>query len=187
MRFFHGSFNELPVNLVLEGRGEDYENEWSKTTFFSVLEKYRPAGYISHKKAVFLCHNPDDIDAAGGGTDYICEIKVLGNIQRHDMNWCSEISCLIEDGVSDNDPRVKECAINYWTGIPYTDESISVWEYITDKALILSCEDFDNAFLDENIPEKISERKFNTFKEKMLISQNLNKPEKEVKKIKKNF
>lgn len=173
MRFFHGTSAPLETNYILEGRGDSYESDWGHTDFYQVLEKYRPPGFLSHKEAVFLCHHPDHIDAAGGNTDYICEMKVLGSIDRHDMNWSSQISILMSEGHTDSQ-EIQECAYNYWHGVPHPDDNM--WEYLTQKVIVLSCAPFEDAFIDEHIRENIHDSQFNAFKEHLNFEKNLENP-----------
>lgn len=136
--FYHGSYDELPVGTILKPRGDAYEADWNNTDFYEILEKYRPPGMLSHKNAVFMCDNPDDVDMAGGATDWLFTVEPLGPVQRHDLNWGSEISCLISDGGSEDE--LKEAALNYWNGVPHHDEN--VWEYLTTSAKILAVEEY---------------------------------------------
>jgi hypothetical protein len=69
MRYFHGSMDKMDVGTVLCGRGKDYERDWGKTDFYSILEHYRPSNCLAHFDAVFAVEHPDDIDLAGGGTE----------------------------------------------------------------------------------------------------------------------
>ena len=72
---FHGSMERLEVGVILAPRGAAYEADWGKTDFYSVLEANRPTGSRSHKDSVFLCSNDDDLDAAGGGTDWVFRVS----------------------------------------------------------------------------------------------------------------
>lgn len=138
-RYYHGSMNELPVGTILTPR-EDYEENWGATDFYRVLELYKPKGMLSHKEAVFMVGDTDDIDLAGGGTEYIFHVQPLGKIEKHDVNWSSEISWLISDGYPINHEKIKDAALKYWNGIPHYNES--VWEYLTPKAQILKVEEY---------------------------------------------
>ena len=102
--YYHGSSNYLPVGTILNARDE-YESDWQHTDFYSILEKYRPSDQLSHKQSVFMCDNSDDLDSAGGGTEWVFTLEPLGPVQRHDMNWSSEISCLVSDGYSQDSPE----------------------------------------------------------------------------------
>ena len=95
---------------------------------------------LAHKNAVFMCDNDQDIDCAGGGTEYLMVVKPLGKIEKHDLNWSSEISCLISENASED--LIKQAAENYWYGIPHHNKN--VWEYLTPEAVILAVELFDD-------------------------------------------
>jgi hypothetical protein len=149
--FYHGSMEHLPVGTILTPRGEDYERDWAHNEFYQSLETYRPEGMLSHKDAVFMCDNPDDIDNAGGGTEYLFTVVPLGAVQKHDINWGSEIECIVSDHYGDDgdedvstssevENKIKQCALNYWNGVPHTDES--VWEYLTPRAQITAVEEY---------------------------------------------
>ena len=137
--YYHGSMKDLPIGTILRS-SPNYEQEWSNTDFYNILEKYRPFGMLSHKDAVFMVTDEDDIDLAGGGTNYIFEVRPLSGISKHDLNWSSEISMLVSDGHDIDSPEIKTAATNYWNGSPHTDES--VWEYLTKSAEILSSEPY---------------------------------------------
>ena len=64
--YYHGSNDELPVGFVLKPRSTEYEAAWGDTDFYRILEIYRPEHMLSHKDAIFMCDNPDDVDNAGG-------------------------------------------------------------------------------------------------------------------------
>jgi len=98
-----------------------------------------------------MCDNPDDIDNAGGGTEYLFTVQPLGPVQKHDINWGSEIEMIVsehygEDGdddvstSSELENKIKQCALNYWNGVPHPNES--VWEYLTPQAKILAVEEY---------------------------------------------
>lgn len=141
-RYFHGSMEYLPLGTILRPRGNGYEADWGDTDFYHVLEHYRPASCLPHKEAVFLVSNPDDIDLAGGGTEYCFEVTPHGEVSKHDLNWSSEISVLIDQGYSLNTPEVKNAALSYWKGLPHPDES--VWEFLAHEAEIIKVEAFES-------------------------------------------
>ena len=138
--FYHGSNKHLPVGTILMPRGKDYERDYKDTDFYSVLEYYRPNDKLEHKDSVFMVSNEDDIDLAGGGTEYIFTVKPLGKVSKHDLNWSSEISCLISDGFDIESDEIKNAAYNYWNGVPHHDEN--VWEYLVPKAKIINVEEY---------------------------------------------
>lgn len=89
-----------------------------------------------------MTNNPDDIDLAGGPTDHIYIVQPLGKIEKHDLNWMSEIDLIISEAYDNNQQennetieKVKNAALNYWNGIPHYNES--VWEFLTPSAIII--------------------------------------------------
>jgi len=137
--YYHGSSEYLDVGTILTPR-KDYENDWQDTDFYGSLEHYRPSNCLSHKESVFMVDNDNDIDNAGGGTEYVFHVIPLGDVQRHDMNWGSEISMLISDGYDISSDEIKHAAQEYWKGTPHPNES--VWEYLTPSAKIIKVEEF---------------------------------------------
>lgn len=149
MRLFHGSMDQLAVGTVLRGRGDDYAKAWSSTDFYKVLEQNRPQAYLPHAQAVFAVSDPDDIDLAGGGTEWIFELEPTGPVSRHDLNWSSEISCLLSDGLRPDSVEVRNAAFNYWAGIPHPNES--VWEYLIPEAKIILVEPYEDFQIDSSV------------------------------------
>jgi hypothetical protein len=96
--YYHGSSNPLPVGTVLKPRGEQYQQDWQDTDFYWVLERYLPSDQLPHSQSVFMVADPDDVELAGGATDWMFTVKPLGPVQPHDLNWSSEISMLISNG-----------------------------------------------------------------------------------------
>lgn len=135
--YYHGSCDKLSVGTRLVPR-PDYENNWSGTDFYTALERYRPDGMLAHKDAVFMCANEDDIDLAGGCTDWLFTVEPDTRIERHDLNWSSEVSMLVSDGAPEE--QIKVAALNYWNGVPHHDEN--VWEYLTTGAVIVAVEEY---------------------------------------------
>lgn len=136
-KLYHGSSDYLPVGTILTPR-DDYESRWEHTNFFRPLEFYRQKDKLSHAKSVFMVDNEDDVDLAGGGTDYIFTVIPIGPVQKHDMNWASEISSLIDLGHDIDSPEVEDAAAAYWAGEESPNEII--WEYLAPKAKIIAVE-----------------------------------------------
>lgn len=137
--YYHGSMVELPVGTVLKP-SSDYEAQWASTDFYSVLEHYRPSNMLGHREAVFMVDNDADLDNAGGGTEFVFTVRPDSRIEKHDLNWSSEISSLIGDGLEVDSREVQSAADAYWSGKPHPNES--VWEYLTPFATILTVEEF---------------------------------------------
>ncbi|MEP1314979.1 MAG: hypothetical protein ABJN42_21820 [Roseibium sp.] len=134
---FHGSDRLHDIGTTLKGRGQVYEDVWQGADFYAALEAHRPADVLAHRDAVFMC-GWDDLDLCGGSLDVVLKVKPIGAVTRHDMNWSSEISCLIGDGFDITSPEVTAAAEKYWHGIPGGDP---VWEYIAPQMCVLEvCE-----------------------------------------------
>jgi hypothetical protein len=137
-RYFHGSYDKLPVGTILVPQ-EDYEKNWQDTDFYTVLEQHRPSHMLRHKEAVFLCDNADDIDNAGGATDWLFTVEPLSDrVERHDLNWGSEVSALVSDHADES--AIQHAAEMYWSGDPSNNEV--VWEYLTPAAVIVAVEPY---------------------------------------------
>lgn len=137
--YYHGSMRYLPVGTILVP-SMDYEDSWGDADFYGPLEHYRPEGMLAHKDAVFMVGDDDDLDLAGSGTEWVFIVKPLGIIQKHDLNWSSEVSMLVSDGYDINSDNIRNAAENYWRGTPHPNES--VWEYLTPKAKIVAVEEY---------------------------------------------
>lgn len=140
-KFYHGSSNQLEVGTRLVP-SEKYAENWTNTDFYSILEMYRPENKLAHKDAVFMVGDPDDIDLAGGSTEWCFEVIPEGTVTRHDLNWSSEISMLVSEGYPKDAVEIINAARNYWDGIPHPNES--VWEYLTTSAVIVEIDTYEN-------------------------------------------
>jgi len=140
-KYYHGSYENLPVGTRLTPGNDDYEDNWGENLWYDALEYWRPNEYLAHRAAVFMVDNEDDVDMAGGATDYLLTVIPRGKIQRHDMNWGSEIGGMLEDDDVDYaDPVIENLALNYWNGVPHTNES--VWEYLAPEAIVVAVEPY---------------------------------------------
>lgn len=138
--FYHGSSAKLPVGTILTSGHDNYERNWADNNWYQALEKYRPPEYRPHSWSVFMVDNDNDLDNAGGGTEWVFTVEPIGQVSRHDLNWSSEISVLFDKGYDMFSDTIEEAALNYWNGVPHYNES--VWEYLVPKARIISVEKF---------------------------------------------
>lgn len=129
MKYLHSSLEKLPVETVLKLR-HNYVEHWGATTFYEVLEKYRPANMLAHHESVFMCTSIEDLDNCMEGT-YLFLVEPHERVEHHDMQWSTEISCLVDMGASEE--KIKEVALKYWHGIPSSDP---LWEYQTPYAKV---------------------------------------------------
>lgn len=146
-RFFHGSHDPFEPDFLLAPRGAAYEADWKSTDFYAALERHRPADRLAHAQAVFLVGDPDDVDLAGGSTEWCLEVEPVGAVTRHDLNWGSEVSSLVSDGHDIDSRPVREAAEAYWRGDRHPDES--VWEYLCAGARVLRCEPWETFDIDQ--------------------------------------
>lgn len=142
MAYYHGSFGSFPRGTVLHGRGAAYAADWQHTDFYAILEAHRPADHLAHQDAVFMVGAVDDVDLAGGHTAFCLEVQPEGAVTKHDLNWSSEISCLLSDGHAPDSPEVIAAAQAYWQGVTHPNES--VWEYLAPAFIVLRCEPYDD-------------------------------------------
>jgi len=133
LRFFHGSYDELPIGTVLTARGDGYVGS-ADGQVEALFESHRPEGCIPRGEAVFLVADPDLIDAAGGYADFVYEVETDA-AQGHDLAWYTQAQCLLGDGFTD---RAAECALKYWAGIPFDDPSASLTEYLARSASVIA-------------------------------------------------
>lgn len=136
MTYWHASFDPLPVGTTLVPRLE-YENRWSQDCAGRILENLRPAHLLAHRDAVFMCMEAQDCDNAGAHCEWLFGVKAQGKVERHDMEWATEIYRLISDGWPLTDPRIVELARRYWYG---EASDAPTWEYLTPAANIMSVE-----------------------------------------------
>lgn len=141
--FYHGSYDYLPENTVLAPRGKEYEADWGESDFYQALEFWRPKNMRSHSDSVFLVDNLDDLCVAGGALEWVFECDIAeSEVTKHDLNWSSEISCLMGDGYAIDSDKVQYAAKKYWSGEPHPNES--VWEYLAPEARIIKAGSFDD-------------------------------------------
>lgn len=135
LNFYHGSFDKLPIGTILKPTPQkEYEIKWGgANSFYAITEKYRPPDKLPHYQSVFMCDNEDDVGLAGGAETYIYLVAPIGKVERHDVNWLSEIDCAVSDGK--NEKYIENLAKKYWKGEPHFNES--VWEYLTSSAKII--------------------------------------------------
>lgn len=138
MKYLHASLDELEPQTILKPK-DNYIEHWGKTDFYSVLEKYRPPGMLAHHEAVFMCSSAEDLDNCIGG-EYIFEVVPAGRVEKHDINWSSEVSMLVCDNA--NEDKIKEAALNYWHGVEHPNEAL--WEYLTPQATIIKVYPYDD-------------------------------------------
>ena len=144
IKYFHGSYHFLPNGTVLSPEKGNFMGTFNQDEMDShfKLEQFRPSNFISRNNCVFMTDNPEDIDLAGGASEHIYIVKPLGKVERHDLNWMSEIDLIFSEAWDKGEQesegtieKVKNAALNYWNGTPHYNES--VWEYLTTSAKVI--------------------------------------------------
>lgn len=140
IKYFHGSYDLLPIGTILTPEKGTFNPEDMLSD--NMLELFRPNQYISRNNAVFMTDNPDDIDSAGGPIDHVYIVRPLSRVEKHDLNWMSEIDSIIselsnEESLEDEETiqKIEKAALNYWDGTPHYNEAL--WEYLATSALVI--------------------------------------------------
>jgi hypothetical protein len=143
--FYHGSWDDLPIGTILEGRRWDMMGNHPVE---KLLEALRPSSAVQHDHAVFMVRDPALADEAGGGGggDYLYEVEPIGQVNGpYDGGWWSEMSKLSLDyrdmGRTRNLVKYQDAvalAVKYWNGDRCGgDLCAGVWEYLTPQAKIV--------------------------------------------------
>ena len=143
-KYYHGSYDFLPNGTILTPAMGNFMGTFSQDEMDShfKLEQFRPSNYLSRNDAIYMCDNLDDIDNAGGATDHIYLVNPQGKVEKHDVNWLSEIDFIMSEawdsGTQEEQEtidKVQNAALNYWNGVPHYNES--VWEYLVPSAKVI--------------------------------------------------
>lgn len=130
--YFHGSSVELQSGAILRPR-ENYADFWKNTSFYNLLEKYRPANCIPHDQCVFMCENLEDLDSAGADMSYVYLVKPLSKVYRYDQGWYSALEMAQEQKLDQE--ILKNMVESYWTG--KINEFGPLWECLCTKAQVV--------------------------------------------------
>jgi len=143
IKFFHGSYDVLPLGTVLSPHKGNFMRTLLPEEMEShfKLELFRPVGSLSRNRAVYMTCCIEDVDTCGGAAEHIYRVMPLGPVEKHDLNWMSEIDLIFSElsdaadmEAEDTISRVQMAALNYWEGVPHYNECC--WEYLTTLAKI---------------------------------------------------
>ena len=131
--YYHGSNTKLRLGDAIYPNPKGYTNAHEVRALEDLFESVKPANIeFSRKDCVFLCDCEEDIDNAGGHTDYIYKVDLeSGFTEKSDMSWYTKSSVQLADG---NIKGAKKSAEKYWSG----EANEGVYEYRTDEVLIIS-------------------------------------------------
>jgi len=130
-KLYHGSRQKFPIGFILQPQAEGYVHEELETE--QIIEQYRPSNKISRFDSVFLVDDPSNIDYAGGYDDYIYVVEPIGQVDKSNLSWYTDVSVYLDASHEEQ----KEWSLNYWNGIPYEKRANSLWEYRTKAAEII--------------------------------------------------
>jgi tRNA uridine 5-carbamoylmethylation protein Kti12 len=131
--YYHGSYDMLDNGTILKPHDESYTKKYDNSYLEKIMEKYRPVDKLSRYDSVFLVDDMDSLDDAGASTDFIYSVEPIGNVEKSDLAWYTEVQMVDEDDTE----LMKEYVENYWNGVPFTDSSSSVFEYRVPAAKII--------------------------------------------------
>jgi tRNA uridine 5-carbamoylmethylation protein Kti12 len=131
--FFHSSAKYIKNNTILRPHADSYVKQIDNEFLEKLMEKYRPSDKLSRYDSVFLVDDMDLLDDAGASTDFIYTVEPIGNIEKSDLAWYTEVQIVDEDDTE----LIKEYVENYWNGVPFTDSSASLFEYRVPAAKII--------------------------------------------------
>ncbi len=146
MKFFHGSSKRHAIGSVLKARRR--KTEFQDPRPFRTLgakpqdvegfvESYRPRGYPSRTKTIYLVTDPRCVDEAGGSGEHVYEVRPLSMTLRVHFGWFGKLLGLAFDGVSLKSSRLaSRYAKSYWRGVQCPD-CVGVWEVLTERAQII--------------------------------------------------
>ncbi len=129
--YYHGSQLVFPVGTILQPQQEGYVYEEPKVE--AIVERFRPANKISRFESVFMVDNPSLVDFAGGYDDNIYVVDPIGQVDRSDLAWYTDISVYLDVSIEEQ----KQWSLNYWDGVPYKKPANSLWEYRARTAKII--------------------------------------------------
>ena len=132
-QYYHGSQKKFPNGFLLLPQTDGYVLYPETTGLEAFVEKYRPSNKLARSKSVFLVDNPELCDLAGGYEDYIYLVRPQGVIEASDLSWYSQIETYLDM----EEEEKKQCALNYWNGVPFTDRRRRLVEYRTPAAKII--------------------------------------------------
>ena len=129
--FYHGSPLHFPIGFILKPQNTGYVHDEKEIE--DIVERYRPPDKISRFQAVFMVDNPELIDYAGGYEDFMYIVEPIGQIDKSDLSWYTDVSVYLDASPEEQ----KEWSFNYWNGVPYKNPANSLWEYRAREAEVV--------------------------------------------------
>lgn len=137
MVYFHGSMKKFEPGDILTPQSDGYVNSPDPMVRQTerIIESQRPANALSRKDSVFMVGNPEEIDFAGGYEDYVYEVEPIGQVDKNDMSWYSDLGTYMWD--REDDTEAIRLAQGYWSGKAKGGGEHTLFEYRASKARIV--------------------------------------------------
>jgi hypothetical protein len=132
LNLYHGSRKKFPPGFKLSPQ-LGYVQDPGQQKLELLFEKYKPANKISRKQAVFLVDDPEMCENAGGYSDYVYLVQPEGKVEKSDLAWYTECEMYFDEPLE----KKIECIKNYWNGVPYYNQSNSLFEYRCRSAIVI--------------------------------------------------
>jgi len=142
MKFFHTSGYAYKVGQVVVGR----KNKGFFDGAEKIMELYRPKGKVSRLQCIYMVSDLRLIDAAGGDTTYVYEVKPIGSVTKADQCWMGRMWYQWYGDkygdlkrINPKDEKWRELAEGYWGGKRDTEsyQPTCLWEYLATKVKII--------------------------------------------------
>lgn len=135
LKLYHGSTKEFEIGFVLKSRPKGYTTLPDVKRMEDLFEKYRPEDKISRRNCVFMVNDIDLIDPAGGYLDHVYLVEPIGEVEKSDLAWYTEVDILMSETHVESD--LVPLIMKYWDGEPYTGSNYSLFEYRAKSAKVL--------------------------------------------------
>lgn len=129
-KHYFGSERHLRVGSKIYSKTNAVEGAVEEAALKAVM----PQDAISRDNCLFIVRAADDADAldllkcVDQSTEYVYEVRPLGDVEPSDFAWLREISLTALD--EPGKPYLAQAvALNYWTGFPFPDETKSAYHY----------------------------------------------------------
>lgn len=134
MRLYHGTHYLFPCAFELKPQDNGHTHQPETQELEDFIELHRPIDKLSRRKSVFLSDDIDLIDAAGGYTDAVYMVDVA-KVEKSDLAWYSHTQAMLDEGKTE---EAEQAAVNYWSGIPFTEVSERCPEYRCASAKVVT-------------------------------------------------
>jgi hypothetical protein len=142
--FFHGSYEPLPVNTVLEAQKN---KQRARAIVEKVADTARPSGAPPRWQAWYMTIDPCKIEEAGGSDKFTYRVRPVGPVVAVNYDWFSKIQTrflkeALRTGLTPESDSAwarsgKKLAEKYWSNAPSKDQKDQQTEYLTPAVEIV--------------------------------------------------